>query len=42
MLIVLCHGFQGSFYDMIVVMKALKKLLPQASYLISRVNEGRT
>lgn len=42
MLIVMCHGFQGSFYDMIIVMRALKVLLPKASFLISRVNEGKT
>ncbi len=42
MLIVLCHGFQGSSYDMSVIHKGIKRQLPNASYLIARSNENDT
>lgn len=38
MLIVMCHGFQGSSYDMACIHKGLKVALPNASYLLSRKN----
>ena len=42
MLVVLCHGFQGSQYDMLTIMRSLKEMLPRANYLLSRSNEGNT
>lgn len=42
MLIVLCHGFQGSSYDMAMIHKGIKAQLPNANYLLSRKNEDDT
>lgn len=42
MLIVMCHGFQGSQYDMYMLMRNLKETLPLAKYLLSKANEGNT
>lgn len=42
MLIVLCHGYQGSFYDMALIKRWIQLELPDAYYLISRSNEGDT
>jgi hypothetical protein len=42
MLIVLCHGFQGSSYDMSMIHKGIKIQLPNANYLLSRKNEDDT
>lgn len=42
MLIVLCHGFQGSQYDMLITMRNIKEMLPKANYLLSKSNEGNT
>lgn len=38
MLIVMCHGFQGSSYDMSLIQRGLKAVLPNAAYLLSRKN----
>ncbi len=38
MLVVMCHGYQGSSYDMQCAKKGLKKHLPLANYLISITN----
>lgn len=42
MLVVMCHGFQGSQYDMLTTMRSLKEILPRANYLLSRANEENT
>lgn len=42
MLIVMCHGFQGSSYDMAIIQKGIKSQLPLANYLLSRKNEDDT
>jgi len=42
MLIVLCHGFQGSSYDMTIILRGLKEALPNAFFLLSKSNEGNT
>ncbi len=42
MLIVMCHGFQGSSYDMTMLLRGLKEVLPEAAYLVARSNEGLT
>jgi hypothetical protein len=42
MLIVMCHGFQGSSYDMSLIQKGVKAQLPNAQYLLSRKNESDT
>ena len=38
----MCHGFQGSSYDMMILFRYLKEMLPNANFLISRSNEGET
>lgn len=38
----MCHGFQGSYYDMTIILRGLKQILPKANFLISRSNEGLT
>jgi len=40
--IVLCHGYQGSSWDMRLFKNALAVRCPTASFLLSSVNEGRT
>jgi hypothetical protein len=42
MLVVLCHGYQGTSYDMMLIKRWIKDLLPDAYYLISRCNEDDT
>lgn len=42
MLVVLCHGFQGSSYDMTIILRGLKEALPNAFFLLSKENEGNT
>ena len=42
MLIVLCHGFQGSSYDMQLIKRWIQQQLPDAYYLVSRCNEEAT
>jgi len=42
MLVVLCHGFQGSSYDMGIIHKGIKAQLPNASFLLARSNETDT
>lgn len=42
MLIVLCHGFQGSSYDMGRIHRWIREILPEANYLVSRANENST
>jgi hypothetical protein len=38
----MCHGFQGSSYDMSVISKGIRAQLPNAIYLIARSNENDT
>jgi hypothetical protein len=38
MLVVLCHGYQGSYYDMALIKRWIQLELPDAYYLISRCN----
>jgi hypothetical protein len=38
MLIVMCHGFQGSSYDMTIILRRLKELLPEALFLTAKSN----
>lgn len=40
MLVVMCHGFQGSSFDMKIIQRGIKEALPLAEFLISRANEG--
>lgn len=42
MLVVLCHGYQGSYYDMQLIKRWIQDGLPDAYYLISRSNEDNT
>ena len=42
MLVVLCHGFQGSSYDMLLIKRWIMQQLPQAYYLVSKSNEDST
>lgn len=42
MLVVLCHGYQGSSYDMGLIKRWIQVQLPDAYYLLSRCNEGGT
>lgn len=42
MLVVLCHGFQGSSYDMMLIKRWIMQQLPQAYYLVSKSNEDST
>lgn len=42
MLVVLCHGFQGSSYDMKIIQRGVKEALPLAEYLLSTCNECDT
>ena len=42
MLVVMCHGYQGSQYDMIILLRSLKEVLPLANYMLSKVNEAET
>lgn len=42
MLIVLCHGFQGTSYDMQLIKKWILQQLPDAYYLVSKYNEDNT
>ena len=38
MLVVMCHGFQGSSFDMRIVCRGIKEALPLAEFLISSAN----
>lgn len=42
MLVVMCHGFQGSSYDMHLIRRWIQEQLPEAYYLASRCNEDDT
>ena len=42
MLVVLCHGYQGSSYDMTLIKRWIQQQLPDAYYLTSKSNEGDT
>jgi len=42
MLIVMCHGYQGSYFDMQLIKRWIQITLPDAYYLISRSNEDNT
>ena len=42
MLIVMCHGFQGTSFDMRILQRGLKEVLPNAEYLLSQANEFDT
>jgi hypothetical protein len=42
MLIVLCHGYEGSADDMLNVMRGLKTIIPYAHYLRSKSNDCET
>jgi triacylglycerol esterase/lipase EstA (alpha/beta hydrolase family) len=42
MLVVMCHGYQGSSYDMGLIKRWVQIQLPDAYYLIARSNEGDT
>lgn len=42
MLVVLCHGYQGSSYDMMLIKRWIQDSLPDAYYMISRCNEDDT
>lgn len=39
MIIVLCHGFQGSSYDMMMIQRGLKQAMPMANFLNTLSNE---
>jgi triacylglycerol esterase/lipase EstA (alpha/beta hydrolase family) len=42
MLVVLCHGFQGSSYDMHLIKRWIMKQIPDAYFLIAKSNEDNT
>lgn len=42
MLVVLCHGYQGTPYDMVLIKRWIQLQLPDAHFLLSRSNEGDT
>lgn len=42
MLVVLCHGYQGSSFDMALIKRWIQVQLPEAYYLVSRCNEYDT
>lgn len=42
MLIVFCHGFQASSYDMRIIERGIKEALPLAELLVSSANQGDT
>jgi hypothetical protein len=42
MLVVMCHGFEGSAYDMVLVKRTLRTMLPDAYFLLSKSNENET
>ena len=42
MLVVLCHGYQGSSYDMGLIKRWIQLQLPDAYYLVSKSNEYDT
>lgn len=42
MLIALCHGYQGTSYDMFLIKRWIQQQLPDAHYLIAKSNEDDT
>ena len=42
MVVVLCHGFQGSSYDMHLIRRWIEQQIPDANFLVSRSNEDDT
>lgn len=42
MLVVLCHGFQGSSYDMYLIKRWIMRQIPDAYFLIAKSNEDNT
>ena len=42
MVFILCHGFQGSSYDMMMIQRGIKQKLPNANFLLSLTNEMDT
>ena len=35
----MCHGFQGSSFDMKIIQRGLKEIFPLAEFLVSTTNE---